>query len=228
MSTILIIEDDRVLNDTLAINLKNAGYHTISSYTASEALESIRLHTFDLILLDVCLPDENGFLLCKSIKNLYNCAIVFLTADDMESSVIKGYDLGAEDYITKPFSFTVLLKKISVIIGRLSHKTGAQIYKDGYLEVNFNSQKVIIDGKLVELTPLEFKTLKLLIDNSGRVLTREILLDKLWDCRGNYVDETSLNAIICRIRSKVDKQGCHHIKTIYGTGYMWLGDIYEK
>lgn len=224
MKQILIIEDDVTLNETLAFNLTQNDYVTASTFTAEAALEKIQCTKFDLIIMDVNLPDGNGFSLCTSIKKTisYDVAIVFLTANDLEKDILRGYNLGADDYITKPFSYSILQKKIEVILNRMNSVQSEKKYVDSHLEINFDSLTAFVDSCPTDFTPLEYQLLELLIENRKHILTRQRILDALWDSRGNYVDESSLNSIICRIRNKIDTDEIHYIRTVYGTGYMWM------
>ncbi|MDT4375179.1 response regulator transcription factor [Blautia coccoides] len=224
MKKILIVEDDSTLNETLAFNLKKIGYLVHSAHSVVEAKNFLKSYRYNIIILDVSLPDGSGFTLCKFIKNTYfnNYAVIFLTANDAEKDMLRGYDFGADDYITKPFSLVVLEKKINVFAKRTSNPSSSTIYMDSHIMLNFESLSASIDQNPVDFTPMEFKLLEMLTRNEGRILRRESILEELWDCRGNYADESSLNSIICRIRSKIDTDSLHYIKTVYGTGYMWM------
>ncbi|KGI39965.1 response regulator transcription factor [Clostridium tetani] len=225
---ILIIEDDRLLNNTLKYNLVSEGYKVVSAYNAKEAEKSFLSQTFRLIILDVNLPDGNGFELMRKWRDNISCPIIFLTANDMESDMLKGFELGAEDYITKPFHISVFLKKVGVISRRNQGKSMPRIYNDGNLYINFTERKATFQGKDLELTTGEFNMLYILIRNYNIVLTRKLLLEKLWDSNENYVDENALTMLISRIRTKIDSKEKKYIKTIYGMGYQWIGDSYEE
>lgn len=223
MKKILLVEDDYTLNEMLAYHLNQNGYHTTSAHTEAEALERIADLAFDLILLDIALPDGNGFTICKSIRELStDSIIIFLTANNLENSILKSYNVGADDYITKPFSLPILLKKIAAFTNRIEKKPPARVYSDSHLQLNFETLTALVANNPTEFTPMEFKLLELLIKNSRHIVTRQIILDVIWDKRGNYVEESSLNSMISRIRSKIDFSQHHYIKTIYGTGYMWI------
>lgn len=232
MLKILLVEDDYTLNNMLACTLNQNGYQTISCYTKADALKKIKSLSFDVYILDVTLPDGDGFTLCHSIRettSAFKTAIIFLSANDLEHNVIKGYNLGADDYITKPFSLPILLKKIDAITNRVIKKTPKRVYSDSRLQLDFESLTARVADELIDFTPLEFQLLELLIINAGHIVTRQKILDVIWDKRGNYVDESSLNSMICRIRGKIDSEDCQYIKTIYGTGYIWIaGERIEK
>ncbi|MER0282451.1 response regulator transcription factor [Clostridioides difficile] len=227
MEKILIVEDDTILNKTLSYNLIEDGYLITSKFTAISALKSIMEYKFDLIILDVNLPDKSGFELCKEIKMNCDIPIIFLTANDMEYDMIKGYELGALDYITKPFNINVFKQKVKALLNHITIKTKQDCYDDGYLEINFSELSANINGNQIIFTPLEFRTLKLFTENPKNILTRKILLEKLWDIDANFVDEHTLTSVISRIRSKIEKDNFQYIKTVYGMGYMWLGERNE-
>ena len=222
---ILVVEDDRLLNNTLCYNLDTAGYVVDSALTKSAASNFLTKQDYDLIVLDVNLPDGNGFDFCREVKERRpDTAVIFLTANDMESDMLKGYELGAEDYVTKPFPMSVFQKKLSVVLGRLAKQSGGgDSYEDGALSINFSEMTASLSGKPLVFTPLEYRLLKILTKNPQNVLTRQVLLEKLWDADGNFVDEHALTSAISRVRNKIETEGCQYIKTVYGMGYMWIG-----
>lgn len=228
MKRILLVEDDRLLNQTLSFHLTAGGYEVISSYNLVSTEDYLSRDNFDLIILDINLPDGSGFDLCKMWSGEITAPIIFLTAKDMESDMLKGYELGARDYITKPFHVSVFLKKIGVLLKSSNKKNTEHIYDDGNLFLNFTKRRAMLQGKDFELTTGEFNLLYLFVVNYKRVLTRSLLLEKLWDENGKYVDENALTMMISRIRSKIDTEDKKYIKTIYGMGYQWVGDAYEK
>lgn len=174
-------------------------------------------------MLDGNLPDSDGFILCGQMKQLKDVPVIFLTARDLEQDEMRGFDCGADDYITKPFSMGLLRKRIRAVLKRTEKKAAVNGYSDGCLAVDFNTANVTLDGEPMILTPTEYKLMKLFIDNKGKVLTRQIILEKLWDANGNFVDEHALTVNIGRLRSKLEKEDHKCIKTVYGIGYMWIG-----
>ena len=179
---------------------------------------------YDLIVLDVNLPDGNGFDICHEVKERRpDTAVIFLTANDMESDMLKGFELGADDYVTKPFPISVFQKKVSALLNRISAQSGGDFYDDGNLYINFSELSACLAGQPITLTSLEYRLLKVLTRNSQTVLTRQVLLEKLWDVDENYVDEHALTTTISRIRSKIETNQHSYIKTVYGMGYMWIG-----
>ena len=221
---ILVVEDDRLLNTTLCYNLSTAGYDVDAALSKSIAERLCGKQSYDLIVLDVNLPDGNGFDFCRELKERNSdTAVIFLTANDMESDMLKGYELGADDYVTKPFPMSVFQKKVSVLLARIKKQSGGDCYNDGNLYVNFSEMAATLNEKAISFTPLEYRLLKVLTRNPQIVLTRQVLLEKLWDIDGNFVDEHALTSAISRIRGKLEQPDKSYIKTVYGMGYMWIG-----
>ena len=221
---ILVVEDDRLLNTTLCYNLSTAGYDVDAALSKSIAERLCGKQSYDLIVLDVNLPDGNGFDFCRELKERNSdTAVIFLTANDMESDMLKGYELGADDYVTKPFPMSVFQKKVSVLLARIKKQSGGDCYNDGNLYVNFSEMAATLNEKAISFTPLEYRLLKVLTRNPQIVLTRQVLLEKLWDIDGNFVVEHALTSTISRVRTKIDTEGRQYIKTVDGMGYMWIG-----
>lgn len=221
---ILVVEDDRILNTTLCYNLSAAGYEVATALTKSAAERLCKKQEFDLIVLDINLPDGNGFDFCRDIKERHpDTAVIFLTANDMESDMLKGYELGADDYVTKPFPMSVFQKKVSALLARIRKQSGGDCYNDGNLFINLSEMSATQGGESISFTPMEYRLLKVLTKNPQIVLTRQVLLEKLWDIDGNFVDEHALTSTISRIRTKIEKPDQAYIKTVYGMGYMWIG-----
>ena len=223
---ILVVEDDRLLNNTLCYNLSAAGYEVDAALTKIVAERFCRKQEYDLIVLDINLPDGNGFELCKLIKPDHpDTIVIFLTANDQESDQIRGYEVGAVDYITKPFVIGALQRKIKAMFSMLEHHRPAKdIYDDGMLFLDFSEQTASLNGKPLTLSPMEYKMLNLFRKNPKQVLTRQQLLEKLWDVDEKFVDEHTLTTTVSRIRSKIEADGgTPYIKTIYGMGYQWTG-----
>lgn len=225
MKQILIVEDDSLLNITLAYNLASDGYEVMAALNAKNAEAKLTTNEYDMVLLDINLPDGNGFELCKLIKPEHpDTVVLFLTANDQESSQIRGYEVGAIDYITKPFSIVALQKKVKAMFAMLEHHKPLQdIFDNGKLFLDFSEQRAALNGKPISMSAMEFKMLNLFCKNPKRVLTRQLLLEKLWDIDENYVDEHTLTTSISRLRSKIEVDGDIYIKTVYGMGYQWMG-----
>lgn len=226
MKKILVVEDDTLLNKTLCYNLTLAGYTVEAALSAVSARGLFENQEYDLTVLDINLPDGSGFELCREIKARYeNAAVIFLTANDMESDMIRGFELGADDYVTKPFPISVFQRKVAALFSRITKQTGGDCYDDGNLFIDFSGMTATLAGDSVMFTPTEYRMLKVLVKNPQIVLTRQVLLEKLWDIEGNFVDEHALTSNISRIRGKIETGDFIYIKTVYGMGYMWIGGI---
>lgn len=223
---ILVVEDDGILNHTLCYNLSAIGYTVDSVATKAEATALYEKKDYDLIVLDINLPDGNGFDFCRELKERRpDTAVIFLTAHDMESDMIRGFELGADDYVTKPFPVRVFRRKVTALLSRMQKQSGGDCFDDGNLRINFTEMSAALTGHDVSFTPLEYRLLKVMTKNDQIVLTRQVLLEKLWDVDENFVDEHALTSAISRLRSKIEKNGVQYIKTVYGMGYMWIGGM---
>ena len=223
---ILIIEDEHSIQNILKAFLEDAGYNITLADDGMAGIAAFHKATYDLVLLDINLPDGNGFELCKLIKPQHpDTIVIFLTANDQESDQIRGYEVGAVDYITKPFVIGALQRKIKAMFAMLEHhKPAKDIYDDGRLFLDFSEQTASLNGKPLTLSPMEYKMLNLFRKNPRQVLTRGQLLEKLWDIDERFVDEHTLTTSISRIRSKIESDGgAPYIKTVYGMGYQWTG-----
>lgn len=224
MGKVLVVEDDIMLNSGLCYNLEFDEYRAVSAHDAATAMERIKNESYDLIILDVNLPDGDGFELCKKIKSVQDTPVVFLTARDLEEDVMTGFDLGADDYITKPFNIHILRKKVAAILKRSKRLENQNLYVCGDLAVDFDRLTASVRGEPVILTPTEYKILKIFTSNPDILLTRQILLEKLYDVDANFVDEHALTVNINRLRGKIETPERKFIRTVYGMGYIWAGD----
>lgn len=224
MKTILIVEDDRILNRGVSFALKKEGYEIISAYSLEEAKNVIIKNDIDFLLLDINLPDGSGLDLCEQISDIMDFPIVFFTANDTEEDMIKGFERGCDDYISKPFSMDILKLKINAILKR-SHTKDKNEFKYKDLRIDYDSRKVYVRNEEVNLTVTEYKLLELLCKNKNKAVTKELILEKLWDCNGNYVDENAISVNIRRLRKKieVDPKNPEYIITLFGIGYI-LGE----
>lgn len=228
MEHILVIEDDRTLSVGLCFDLEAEGYRVSAAFSALEAFTLLAKETFDLVLLDGNLPDIDGFELCPRIKEAYQIPVIFLTARDLDEDQIAGFDCGADDYITKPFNMALLYRRISALLKRCVRAAAGDLYQDGCLTIDFEKLQVIREGRASLLTPTEYKLLRLLVANSGQVLTRQLLLEKLYDEDENYVDDHVLEVNINRLRRKLETPDHKYIKTVYGMGYLWIGEGHHE
>ena len=222
MYNILLIEDDRPLNKAISVYFKKEKFYVLSSFSGQEALDILSQNNLDLIILDINLPDLSGFDLIEQIKIINsNIPILILSACDLDSAILHGFNLGAEDYVTKPFNIEILHKKINVILKRNTKNT---FYKYDHLFFDKNTSKLVIDNKEIKLTPLEFKLLSLFLENQNQIILKETIIEKIWDSNENYVDEHTLLVNISRLRNKIEDDKHHYIKTVYGLGYRWCHD----
>ena len=223
---ILVVEDDKLLNSTLCYNLSMSGYDVDSALSKGAAMRFFTEEKYGLAVLDVNLPDGNGFDLCSEMKKKNpDTAVIFLTARDLESDQLKGFELGADDYVIKPFPISVFQKKVSALLSRIQMQSAIDCYDDGNLFINFSEMSAALAGEDISFTAMEYRILKILTANMQIVLTRRILLEKLWDVDGNFVDEHALTCAISRIRAKIEAGSFQYIKTVYGMGYMWVGGL---
>ena len=221
MKKILIVEDDRELNEGIAFHIKKTGYQPIQTYDLRTAGLMFREEKPDLILLDVCLPDGEGFQFCRQIKAKRDIPILFITARDLEEDALKGYEYGADDYVIKPFSVRVLMKKIDVVLQKSPRKE-SEAFDDGFLSIDFHAMKVKVKGEECSITPTEFKLLRTMIENRGQLMTYNVLLDRLWDSNGQFVDKHALAVNINRLRKKIEDEEHKYITNVYGMGYQWV------
>ena len=227
MERILVVEDDLALSTGLCFELENAGYLSVAAYNCAKARYLLEHESFSLVLLDVNLPDGNGFDLCREIKAARpELPVIFLTANDLETDVLNGFDMGAEDYVTKPFHMQILLRRVEVALRRSSGQAAApqtDRWTDGWLTLDFSALSALRGQEKLAITPNEYKLLKTLTEHAGQILTRQQLLERLWDSAGNFIDDHTLTVTMNRLRSKIEDGGHSYIKTVRGMGYIWTG-----
>ena len=221
--TILIIEDDITLNKGIMLTLRQNDINIKQAFTLEDSRNILKKEKVDLIILDVNLPDGNGFDFCKEIREKSTIPIIFLTACDMELDIVTGLELGADDYITKPFSLMVLRARVMVALRRLENKNSNNKITIDNLILDFDKMEFTKDNNKINLSKTEQKLLKMLITNKGRVLTREQLIDNVWDNDSEFVEENALTVNIKRLREKIEdnKSKPKYIKTVYGIGYIF-------
>lgn len=223
---VLLLEDDKTIAAGLAYSLTEGQYEPTVCHTlraAREELERVGVQNFGLYLLDLSLPDGSGFDLCREIKRQGDVPVIFLTAYDDEGSVVMGLDMGADDYIAKPFRIRELMSRIKSVLRRYG-KAGAEakaVFQVGGVRINTLEAKVWRDDEEIPLTSLEYRLLLLLFQNPGQVLTRDRLLEGIWDIAGNFVSDNTLTVYIKRLREKLeeDPQNPKLIQTVRGLGY---------
>lgn len=219
---IFLLEDDNAIGIGLSYSLKNEGYSVTIAKTVKEALEIIRNKTFTLYILDLTLPDGSGYDVCTQIKKQGDLPVIFLTAYDDEVNVIMGLELGADDYISKPFRVKELLARIKTVLRRYNKDTADGMINIGNIRINTNEAKVYKDFKEVILTAMEYRLLLIFINNRGIVLSRQKLLEDIWDVAGDFVNDNTLTVYIKRLRDKIEEDPAspNIIKTVRGLGYI--------
>lgn len=222
MKKIAIIEDDKGLNQGIALALKNETYQFHQYYSLSEVKNDGMVSKMDLIILDINLPDGNGFDYLKELRKYSNVPVIILTANDLETDEVMGLELGADDYITKPFSLMVLRARIEKVLKRETAKAKST-YETGDLLFDFEQMHFKKDGQEIELSKTEQKLLRLLVENRGITLSRAKLVDAIWTDGAEYVDENALSVAIKRLRDKIEQipSKPKYIQTVYGIGYVW-------
>ena len=209
------------MNAGLTYDLELEKYKVFSAFTLAEGREILACEAPDLILLDGNLPDGDGFDFCRTVKLKHDIPVIFLTARDMEQEEMQGFDCGADDYITKPFKMPILHRRIQAALRKTGAREERSLYDDGFLRIDFDQMIAVRGEETLMMTPTEFKLLRLLIVNAHNVLTKRLLLEKIWDQSGNFVDEHTVAVNINRLRKKIEAPEHVYIKTLYGVGYQW-------
>ena len=223
MKKILLIEDSESIAKGLQFSLEQEGYNVEITDSSKYAKEQILKEKYDLVILDISLPDGNGFEVCEYIKKNTDIPVIFLTARDEETNIVLGFDIGADDYVTKPFRTRELISRINNVLRRQKSQLNKRdnIIKVKNISVDLDKMLVLKNDKEITLTALEFRIVSLLFSNIGSVITREQILDRIWDVAGNFVNDNTLTVYIKRIREKLEEnaQEPEITKTIRGIGY---------
>lgn len=219
---ILILEDDETIALGLSYSLENEGYAVTLCKTVQSALKTVAERDFALYILDLTLPDGNGYTVCKAIKAKGDYPVIFLTAFDDEVNVVMGLELGADDYISKPFRIKELLARIKSVLRRYKTENADGTIQLQGLVVHTNEAKVTKNGKEIILTAMEYRLLLILLNNRGHVLSRTKLLEDIWDVSGDFVNDNTLTVYIKRLRDKIEDEPENPsiIKTVRGLGYV--------
>ena len=225
---VLLVEDDITLAMGIEYSLKNEGFKVKNATNLKTAREIFNTSEIDMVLLDVTLPDGNGYELCKEIREQSNVPLIFLTACDEEVNIVLGLDMGADDYLTKPIRVRELIARINAVLRRKGiskndSKNDTIKYKD--LVIYPLKYEVYKGDEKLQLTSGEYKLMLTMIENKGNVLTRKQLLEKLWDIEGDFIEENTLNVYIKRLREKLgESKETPYIETVRGVGYRWIGE----
>lgn len=219
MAQLLLVEDDALLGEALKAALEQDGHAVALAHNAAQAQKLWQAVRFDLCLLDIRLPDGSGLDLCAGFRQARDTPVIFLTANDTDEDIVRGFQLGCDDYVTKPFAPEVLLQRVLAVLRRTGGASQVIRYQD--LEIDLARQAVRRQGVPVRLTATEWKLLEQLARSRGRVLTRNMLLEQIWDMEGSFVDENTLSVHIRRLRQKLepDPKNPRYVVTVFGLGY---------
>lgn len=222
MQRILIVEDDIIICGGVKIFLESRGYETDCAYSVKEAEEALS-GSYSLVILDINLPDGNGLELCSKIRKGSHVPVIFLSADDTDDDMIKGFLAGCDDYIAKPFSTELLNQRIMAVLRRTGQGIAGDLFQYKDMSVDFGKMQVFIKNEPVRLSVTEYKLLELLIKNMGQVLTRETIIERIWGCDESFIDGNTLNVHIRRLRQKLepDDKNPQYIRTVFGIGYTY-------
>lgn len=221
MRKILLVEDNETIIMGLKYSLEQENFEVDTAKNIVTAKSKIKKQEYDLYLLDIALPDGEGYEICKTIKEKENSPVIFLTAKDEETDIVQGLDMGADDYVVKPFRTRELISRINSVLRRYQKNTSCENQiKCQNILIDNNTAKVYKNEKEVIFTSLEYKILLMLFNNKNILVTREQILDKIWDVAGNFVNDNTLTVYVKRIREKIDDKDGKIIQTVRGIGYM--------
>ncbi|WP_053955439.1 response regulator transcription factor [Inediibacterium massiliense] len=222
MKNILIVEDDKLLNKGISYALTKDQYHVLSAFDYDEGYNTFLNHPIDLVLLDINLKEQSGLNLCEEIRKTSHVPIIFITVNDTEHDIIRGFQTGCDDYISKPFSIEILKQRILAILKR-THMPYKNIFQYDHIYIDYDRMLLKKGTEIIQLTKTEYKLIELLTQNKGQVISRQTILEKLWDVDGNFVDENALSVNIRRIRRKIEDnpKKPKYIITVFGIGYTW-------
>ena len=223
---VFLLEDDAAIGMGLSYALENEGYKTTLTKTVSEALKLVEEKAFSLYILDLTLPDGSGYDVCKAIRQKTDAPVLFLTAYDDEVNVVMGLELGADDYISKPFRIKELLARMKSVLRRCKIDNPDGCVRIKNLEIRTGEAKVFKDGKEIILTAMEYRLLLILLNNRGHILSRTALLENIWDVAGDVVNDNTLTVYIKRLRDKIEDEPENPsiIRTVRGMGYVIEND----
>lgn len=219
----LVVEDDIGINRGIKINLEMDKHEVFTAFSLKEARKIFDKENIEFIILDVNLPDGSGFDFCKQIREKSEIPIIFLTACDLETDQVIGFSLGGDDYVTKPFSIAILKQRIYSILKRYTKSKKTDLIKSGVFTLNLDSLTIDKNGEKLLLSQTEYKLLKFFIENKGKILTRDKILEYLWANDSEYIEEHAITVNINRLRGKIEENSKKpkYLKTAYGLGYIW-------
>lgn len=218
MADIFLLEDDITLSKGISIALGKDNHHVTSVYSFMDALNQYRKQNYDLFLLDINLPDGNGMDFCCQLRETSETPVIFLTANDTEEDMLAGFGAGCDDYIAKPFSVEVFRKKVQSVLKRSGTEENKKIrYKN--LLIDTDKRLAFINNEKIHLTSTEYRLLEYLAFHKGRIITKEMLLENIWDMHGDFVDDNTVRVNIKRLRQKLHDEKQEYIITVFGMGY---------
>ena len=222
MRKLLLLEDDTALGEGIRLALKSGETEITLCRTLSEGSRALEQSTFDLLILDINLPDGSGLELLREVRQSSTVPVILLTANDMETDIVNGLESGADDFITKPFSLAVLRARVNAQLRRSTAAPSAILEIDGF-SFDFDRMEFRRNGQSIELSKTEQKLLRVLVENRGQTLTRAALVDRIWTDGAEYVDENALSVTVKRLRDKLEDTPSkpRYLKTVYGIGYIW-------
>lgn len=218
---IFLVEDDLALQKAMKYTLEKEGFNVEISSTVEDSKRVFKNNKFDIVLLDIMLPDGSGYDICEVIRKESDVPVIFMTACDNEANIVLGLDIGGDDYITKPVRIRELVSRIKAVLRRRGIKETEDIISEGKLSVDLLKCRVTKGNTEIILTAMEYKLLLMFITNKGQVLSRDLILQRLWDIEGNFIDDNTLSVYIKRLRDKIESKDEAYIKTVRGLGYKW-------
>lgn len=229
MKTILLLEDDESLNRGIALKLEKEGYQVCSAHGVTEAKKLFATHQVDLIISDITMDDGNGMEFCREIRRSSNVFIIFLTALDQEYDIVNGYDAGADDYVTKPFSLMVLISKVNAYMRRVD-TASEEMLRSGKITVYLKEMKAYREMAELQLSKKELQILVYLMENARQIVSKEQILEAIWDAEGQFVGENTVAVNISRLRNKLGEEtgSEEYIKNVRGIGYIWTAEVSKK
>ena len=230
MGNILLLEDDESLSRGISLKLQKEGYHVLCASGAGESHKLFADNEIDLIISDITLEDGNGLDFCREIRRVSDVFILFLTALDQEVDIVNGYDTGADDYITKPFSLMVLISKVQAFMRRKERSdTERTVLTAGGVTLDCKEMKVYVEGQEASLSRKEMQLLAHFLEHPKQIISKEQLLEAVWDVDGQFVDDNTVPVNISRLKKKLaGNGGDDYIKNIRGIGYLWTTDVLKK
>ncbi len=224
MNTILLLEDDENLNRGISLKLSKEGYRVLSAYSRSDAENLWKADNIQMVICDITLPDGSGLEFGKMVRSQSEIYLIYLTALDQEIDIVNGYDTGADDYITKPFSVNILMSKVNALMRRLGKKELSVIIS-GEIEVYIKDMLVKKAGNMILLSKTEIQLLVYLLENAGKIISKESIMEKIWGIDGLFIDGNTVTVNISRLKNKL---GADYISNVRGLGYVWTGKVTKK